>query len=911
MSKMNFRQLNSNLAGGIIAIILSFSTSLACDGQELTEPKIAEKHVGFSIQSVFEDLEKSHEIRFFFLDQWVSSLNVSNHHVGYSVSTFLNDVFEGSELDFILLKNQLYVILKDPTQDRRRRRLIENAMERDAALKQLSFGTPERDQQVSHVLSGIIVDEGTGERIPLVNIQVDGENVITAGLNGFFQFEMTPGRHILTISHVDHDPLVLDIELYESTHVELTMSGKSVLLDEIIIEDTKQRDVLNDRIGETRIEMRDVQRAPAFLGQPDLVKQVQFQAGVTTVGEAAAGYNVRGGGVDQNLILYDGLPIFNGSHVFGFFSSFNPEVIQNATFYKGGIPSQYGGRLSSVLDIESQDGNYNEWSGTGGIGMITTQASANGPIKKDVSSISMSARSTYSDWLVHSVRSDFDLSETSVGFYDASLNYVHKLNARNKISFSGYSSRDSFSLSQDTTYNWSNLALSVTLNREMSDNLSFELVGGISSYGYRLKNEDRLSASQLSYRLNSTILHSSFELAQANRTLNFGWQLTHYRFQPGRLEPLSSTSSAASIQIDKQYSLENALYASIKHNLGIRWETEFGLRVPLFSTFGPAEIYQYESGQPREVNTISDTVGINSFESVKSFLGFEPRVSLQYSISDRSKFKIGLQRVFQNLHLVTNTTSVTPIDIWQPSGYYFKPQRGDQVSAGLFHKSRNAKFDYSIEGFYKFVKNVIDFKDGAELTLNNHLETELVQGTARSYGLEASVFKNTGRLTGNLNYTYSRAFRTIAGSHESTTINDGKEYPANFDQPHIFNLAWNYRFSRRHFFTGNFTYHTGRPITVPLSAFKLENTTVAYFSERNQYRIPDYHRLDIALVIEGNHKVNQRIKGTWVFSIYNLYARKNPYSIFFRSREGDVPKPYRLSIIGTFFPSVTYKFNIQ
>ncbi|MEQ9304553.1 MAG: TonB-dependent receptor, partial [Marinoscillum sp.] len=295
---------------------------------------------------------------------------------------------------------------------------------------------------------------------------------------------------------------------------------------------------------------------------------------------------------------------------------------------------------------------------------------------------------------------------------------------------------------------------------------------------------------------------------------------------------------------------------------------------------------------------------------VKTYLGFEPRASLRYMIDETSSVKFGYNRIYQYLHLVTNSTAVTPVDIWQPSGYYFKPQRSDQVSMGYSKDLKSKKYSFSIESFYKYIDNVLDFKDGAELVLNNHLETDLLQGTAYSYGSEVSINKNHGKLTGSINYTYSRSFRKVAGVFEGESINQGKRYPSNFDQPHVANLAWKLTLSRRHSFTGNFTYHTGRPVSIPLSAFTIEHTTVAYFSGRNQYRIPDYHRLDLAFLIEGNYKRSRKWQGTWVFSVYNAYGRRNPYTIFFKPNDQGVPKPYQLSIIGTVFPSVSYNLKV-
>jgi hypothetical protein len=361
--------------------------------------------------------------------------------------------------------------------------------------------------------------------------------------------------------------------------------------------------------------------------------------------------------------------------------------------------------------------------------------------------------------------------------------------------------------------------------------------------------------------------------------------------------------------LNTQHSLENSVFGAYEKTLADRFFVEAGLRIPLFISFGSASVNVYQNGVPRDVTTVEDTLRFGKFKPIKTYAGLEPRFSVRWMATPTSSIKFGYNRLYQFLHLVTNTAAVTPVDVWQPSGYYFKPQRSDQVSLGLFKDYKNKVYGASVEGFYKSINNILDFKDGAQLILNKHLETDLLQGKGKAYGVETSFAKNSGKLSGSINYTYSRSFRTFAGPSTNESINRGKQYPSNFDQPHILNVAWKINLSRRHFFTGNFTYRTGRPVTVPLSVFEFENTTVAYFSGRNQYRIPDYHRLDFALVIEGNHKRKKLGDGTWIFSVYNVYGRRNPYTIFFKGSNNGIPKPYQLSIVGTIFPSVSFNFK--
>jgi hypothetical protein len=715
---------------------------------------------------------------------------------------------------------------------------------------------------------------------------------------------------VLNFNSINYDPKVIDLAAYDDAEVNVALEEMPILLKEVVIQDQANRDISISRIGLTQLSVADIKFTPALLGEVDLVRQVQTLPGVTTVGEGATGFNVRGGSVDQNLILYDGMPVFNSSHVFGFFTAFNPEAVNEVSFYRGGIPAEYGGRNSSILDIRSKDGNAEKWHGSGGVGMITSHLMVNGPLKNKKTTLAISLRSTYSNWLVHAVRTDYaDLGKSSLFFYDGTTKITHRFTNNTKLSLTGYSSHDSFSLTGDTTFRWSNLLAAAKLDHQFSTTLSSEFSAGVSSYGYNVINADYRTASRLSYKIVVTTLKAGFHYQVGDHRVGFGVQLAHYGFSPGKLRPESPVSNASNRSLPKQYAIENALYISDELTVGERLTLEGGLRLPLFLGFGRANVNVYPDSVSRDVTRITDTLYFHRGEIIKVFFGIEPRLSLRFMMGEHSSVKLGYHRMYQNLHLVTNSTAVTPVDIWQPSGYYLKPQRADQLAFGYFANVKEKKYSLSAEVFYKIIHNVVDFKDGADLTLNNHLETELSQGKGLAYGIETAIVKNFGRLTGTVNYTYSRAFRQISSTSFSDGINDGKQYPANFDQPHIGNLMWKYNISKRYFFTGNFTFHSGRPVTIPLSAFSWENSTVSYFSERNSYRILDYHRLDLSFVIEGNHRRKKKWDGSWAFSVYNVYGRRNPYSVFFKNNAQGQPRPYQLSVIGTILPSISYNFK--
>jgi hypothetical protein len=603
------------------------------------------------------------------------------------------------------------------------------------------------------------------------------------------------------------------------------------------------------------------------------------------------------------------MPMYNSSHVFGFLSTFNPEAIRDVSFYRGGIPSEFGGRVSSVLDIRANDGSLEKWNGNVGIGLITGNFMINGPLVKGKTALAASFRSTYSDWLIHSIKSNYgNLKESSVFFYDATMKLTHVYGPKTRLSVTGYSSRDKFKLIGDSTYRWSNALASARLDHQFESGLAGEFILGESIYGYDLLYGKGASATQLNFNIASTVAKAGFHYQLGKHKLCFGWLGKYYHLNPGSQSPNSAESTARDVSLDKQNSIETALYASDTWSPAERLFVEAGLRLPLFSLVGPASINTY-ANESHTINNVVDTATYRTLQPIKTYAGLEPRLSVRWMTSGASSIKAGYSRVFQYLHLVSNSTAVSPIDIWQPSGPYFKPQLSDQLSLGYFVDLKEKKYSASAEGFYKLLKNVVDYKDGAKLIMNRHLETELLQGKGWSYGVETSLAKKAGIFSGSVNYTFARSFRQFAGPTSFESINDGKVYPSNYDQPHIVNVTWQLNLTKRHFFTGNFTYHTGRPVTIPLAVLNTDNIPVVFYSDRNQYRVPDYHRLDLAFVVEGNHRRKKLGDGTWVFSLYNVYARKNVYTVFFRTGEDGFPKPYQLSIIGTVLPSISYNLR--
>lgn len=860
-------------------------TTVAASGQSILSLELRGRERGREVVAVIDSIEQATPIRFFFLPEWLAGIRFAADIPDQTFGRSLQDLLEFHEMSWVEMYPGRVVILKDPTRELQRQNAMDYARREKKKIARFEFGSSEGPRKKSVSLTGRVTETKTGDALAGASIQLSDSTSTTTNADGRFQVKITPGEYIMTIRYVNYDDMVIDISAYADGVVNAKLEEVPTVLDEIIVQDRATREITQSRLGQVQINLVDMKRGPMMLGEADVVKQVQTLPGVTTVGEAAAGFNVRGGSVDQNLILYDGMPVFNSSHAFGFLSAFNSYSIQDVSFYRGGIPAEYGGRASSVLDIRSKEGNYETWGGNVGIGIIASHAMLSGPIRRDRSSISASIRSTYSDWLVHSVKSTFaDLSKTTVRFFDGTIKYTESFSQKTKLAVTAYASSDAFRLQGDSSYHWFNRLATARLDHRISETLSLDVTAGISHYSYSVMNEDPNSAFDLSYRINTPIVKGNLHWQRGRHRALTGLQLQYYNFDPGWLKP-SGNSTYVEKHMDKQKSFENAWYVNDIFTVNEKLSIEGGVRVPVFTSLG-----------------LDGSVAAN-------YTRIEPRGSVRYMLNRNSSIKAGFTRMYQYLHLISNTAAITPVDIWQPSNQYFKPQRADQVSLGIFKNFKEGKIETSIEGFYKYTSNILDFRNGAKLILNDNLQRDLLRGNSTAYGVETSAGIVSGRLTGTVNYTYARALRQVAGPTDQESINHGKIYPANFDQPNIVNLTWRYAISRRYYFTGNFTYHTGRPISIPLSGYYFEGTAVSNFSERNQFRVKDYHRLDIGFVMEGNHKRKKLGDGTWVLAFYNVYARRNPYSVYYKPSATGTLRPYQLSIIGTILPSLSYNFT--
>lgn len=856
---------------------------------------------------LLERIEEQNPVKVFFMDEWLEPYQVSPEFNGYTLRNLLDELLQDSDVRYDLLFDYALVFHKDPALAIERESILNRAIVQRRAIEEKVVGNRSGYRPGKPViLTGTVRDQDDLTPLTGASVMLNDKSRTLTDEAGRFRIELLPGNYILTFHRDQYDDKLIDLFIYDNGGIDVTIQESPIILGEVVISDEV---LLNKSIGKSDINLTEIKRAPVFLGEVDVIKHLQSQPGVTTVGEVASGFNVRGGSVDQNLVLYDDVPIFNTSHALGFFSAFQSEAISNASFYRGGVPSRFGGRVSSVLNITSRQGDLKKWTGGGGIGIISSYATIGGPLKKDTTSIQLSVRSTYSNWMLEAVKSDYqDLRHSFVNFYDGSLKLAHLFSDRTKLTVSGYRSSDRFRLSNDTTFQWINTAVSARLDHRLSERLFSTVTLAYGAYEFSIGEDQPGNAFDLEYSVTYPALKIDFQ-HEGPHNIEFGIHNTYYNFNPGVLRPTSEGSTVARRRMPTEKSIESALYLSDAFDISDKIQLEGGVRLSLFNRIGPATVYQYTSGQPREIYNIEDSVNYAAGEISKTYAAVEPRLSLRYAVNDQTSFKAGYHRMAQYMHLVTNTAAVMPTDIWQSSNSYFKPQIAHQISAGIFRNFREGMFESFVEAYYKRITNTLDFKDGADLIMNPYLETALVPTVGTSYGVEVSVSKVSGRLQGSANYTFSRSFRETTSAFESERINDGSRYPANQDQPHVANLSWRYGISRRIFFSGNFVFHTGRPVSLPSTVYYVDDVPIADFSERNHYRIPDYHRLDIAFIIEGNHKRKKVWSGNWVFSFYNAYARKNAYSVFFADDGNGILRPYRLSVIGTVIPSLTYSFK--
>jgi hypothetical protein len=892
--------------------------SYAAHSQASGDIEINEQFSSATLIEILDTVDEKYPIDFYYKAEWIPEKKYSIQFQQTSLPKVLSQLFQDTELSFIPYSNYAIVIAPEQelTQEFTQEYFVNknqaSELEGPAEYEILTLGDSAKiSPNENATIFGKITDAVTGEALLGATLYIeDLEISLASDVEGKFRMSAPVGVYLAQIRFVGYEPMSQYVRILSSQSWNIDLLPEAFELNEVIVRDeTDNSNVTSVQAGIEKLSIQQIKQLPAFLGEADVIKSLLTLPGVSTIGEGASGFNVRGGTIGQNLIMQDEALIFNASHALGFFSVFNSDAIREVVLYKGAIPAQYGGRLSSVLDVKLKGSNYDEFKGKGGIGLVASRLLLEGPIVRDKTSFMIGARSSYSNWILRVMRNP-DIKNSAAFFYDINAKVTHRYGAGNSLALSYYQSYDNFRYSDQFGFSWGAQTLNLTWNQIFSPNVSSSLVAGYGNTINESYTPEGTDASTLQngptyYKVKQNFFLTPFE----RHDINAGFEWVRYRSLPETIEKRGDISEVSSQEIEKDDGQEFAWYVNDEFTLNDRISLGLGLRYSLYHQIGPSTVYAYAPGVPRQPSSIVDSTFYGSGEIIQTYSGWEPRLSMKVNLTANSSVKLSYNRLYQYLHLISNTTAAVPVDIWQVSNTYIPPQSANNYSAGYFQNFRNNKWETSVEFFYRDIQNVVEYKDLPQLLLNPYIETETLTGIGRAYGAELSIKRMKGLTTGWLSYTYSRSLSKVNGSTSEESINQGDWFPANFDQPHNLNVSLSVQASRRSRFSFNFTYNTGRPISAPVADYRLGTTVVPHFSERNQFRIPDYHRLDVSYTVDSNIVRRSFFKGSFTFSIYNLYSRDNAFSIFFRRDLQSTANAFKLSVLGSAFPAITYNFE--
>ncbi|MFD2163315.1 carboxypeptidase-like regulatory domain-containing protein [Paradesertivirga mongoliensis] len=751
--------------------------------------------------------------------------------------------------------------------------------------------------QTRFSINGTIKDTLSGETligasIKLREIPASGT---TSNTYGFYSISAAPGEYTLVVSYTGYQTINTPITLTNNVTLDINLNPNALLKEVIVSSRPVKEQIRDPQMGIEKLNMESIKNVPVLFGEKDILKTIQLLPGIKSAGEGNSGFYVRGGSADQNLILLDEANVYNASHLLGFFSTFNSDAIKDVSVYKGGMPAQYGGRLASVVDIRMNEGNRNRYTAEGGIGLIASRLKLEGPVKKGRGSFMLSGRRTYAD-LFLKLSSDTVLKTTQLYFYDLNAKANYRINDKNVIYLSGYFGNDALGLRETFSLNWGNTTATMRWNHLFSERMFSNTTLIYSDYNYAIENFDNQSDFKVTSRIRDWNLKQDYQYFGSDQhTLKFGLNVNHHQIKPGSISS-SSTSSVNDKEITRRRGLELAAYISDEWKLE-RFGLVYGLRLSSFSLLGPGTFASYDQN-----GNIIRSQSVGSGKAVKSYLLPEPRISASYQLNPNISLKTSYTRNTQSLHLLSNSTSSLPTDLWVMSSNNIRPQVADQLALGYYQNFKDDQYEFSSEVYFKSMKNQIDYKNAANLRGNENVESELLFGYGRAYGIEFFLKKRTGKFNGWLGYTLSRTERKF------DEISNGDYFPAKQDRTHDLSLVGIYNISKRWTFSGTFIYNTGNAITFPSGKYTLDGRTMFYYTERNGYRMPDYHRLDINATLDG--KPGKKYQSSWTFGVYNAYNRQNAYIIDFRDNPDD---PSRTQAVQTslfgIIPSVTWNFK--
>jgi TonB dependent receptor/CarboxypepD_reg-like domain/TonB-dependent Receptor Plug Domain len=755
--------------------------------------------------------------------------------------------------------------------------------------------------QNKYTISGNIKDASNGEELigTTVIIKEIPNTGVTTNAYGFYSITLPEGKYTLETSYVGYKPFVQIVELNKNTKLNIEIASSTQNLGEVeITGEKKNENITKSQMGVEKLDIQEIKNIPVLFGEKDILKTLQLLPGIKSAGEGNSGFFVRGGSADQNLILLDEAPVYNASHLLGFFSTFNSDAIKDVTVYKGNMPAEYGGRLASVLDIKMNDGNNKKFGLSGGIGAISSRINIEGPIVKERGSFLLTARRTYADVFLKLAK-DSSLKETTLYFYDLNAKANYRINDNNRLFLSGYFGRDVFGFDNLFGFNWGNATGTLRWNHLFNDKLFSNSSLIFSDYNYKIKIGQGEEEFDITSKIRDFNFKQDFQYyINANNELKFGANVIRHNFIPGVITG-GENSAINDLELEKQLAYETAAYISDILKIKNRIEITYGLRANYFALIGPGDISTYDSeGQTLTVKKY------NKGDLVKGYFNLEPRVSASYTLNEFSSVKASYTRNTQNLHLLSNSASTTPTDLWIPSSNNVKPEIADQISAGYFRNFDENKYEFSSEIYYKDMQNQIDYRNNAQLIFNQSVESSVISGIGRAYGIELFVKKKFGKLNGWVGYTLSKTERKF------TTINTGTYFPARQDRTHEIAIVGIYEASAKWIFSATWVYNTGNAVTFPVGKMPLGGQTIPVFGDRNANRFPDYHRLDLGATLQ--RKKTEKFESSWSFSVYNAYARKNAFSISFRDKKDDPSKTEAVKLsLFSIIPSITYNFKFK
>ncbi len=896
----------------IISLILSHNVVAQIDSVTINE---SVKNVSFV--DFLDNIEKKYGLYFCYKPQWFASDTISEDFNDIPVTTMLDKIIVNKPYIYEIMRGDMIIFL--PSGARETIYLVNSQLSRDFENNEntILIGSEKnagRSQMV--VLRGDVSNAKTNEPLIGASIQIKNTaNGTTTDFEGKYDIQLAPGYYTILCSSVGFEPVEKNIKIISSGELPIVLIEKSISIDEVtVLAKEMNQNVKQNQMSLVELDRKSIKELPVLTGQRDVIKGLTLMPGVKSVGEFGSGIHIRGGGEDQNLFLMNGVPIFNTSHVFGLLSVINPDAVSQAQLYKGHIPAEFGERASSVLDIRMNESTPEKWSTSGGIGLYNTRLMSEVSVLQKKITVRLGGRTSYSNWLLHRIN-NYNLQNSSANFRDL-LAQIKLKYQKDHLSLFGYSSYDMFSYNSELDYIYKNMLASLRWTHFFSKDLVSTLSIAQSNYAVQC---DNLTNPYLSHRVNSDIQYRSVKFnvkytALPRHKVVAGAKMIRYDINPGIRYPLNKNTMEHKFAMAKEQGFETAGYINDIFTIHPNWSVNIGLRYSAFSAIGPQNILIYNSESP-EIQSIIDTSEYNKNERIATYQALEPRTSLKIQLNKSSSVKLSYNKNVQYLNLLSHTSIATPDDVWKLSDKYVKPITVNQFAIGYYRNFMDNIIESYIEIYYKNLKNIKEYKNNANIRLNEHIETELLHASGRSYGIELFLKKKIGKIYGWISYSWSVSQVQTNGKTEDTQINGNRYYPLNHDKPHDLSIVFNYRPQKRIRLSANFSLSSGRPVTLPEYTYKIGKNRLIYYSERNKYRLPPYHRLDFSITLDESLRKKKKWRGSWTFSILNVYARKNAYSVFYKKEEPNEANQYRwfnlykLYIIGRPFPTLTYSFK--